>query len=305
MLDLMSQGAAIVFAIGVASLVVDLARIPALEVPTGGVRGMTRARALESSLLFAYLEPVLLRLGGWIRELLAWAFFYLPWFRERIQRIRVEQERALVLAGRPGGLSVESFWAVVVLTGCAGGLLGLWSSSVLGSQLAIVVGLALGLWLPLVHLAAIRAQRFTEAARELPASIDLTALAMNAGADFPGALRRVVAGQTGVVADELRLVQMSIDLGVTRAESLRALEVRLPIVEVRDLVRAVVLAEQKGASVTEVMAQQAMAARQRRSVRAEEAAARAGVLLMGPMMLLVLCVLILLVGPMMITGIGF
>jgi tight adherence protein C len=40
--------------------------------------------------------------------------------------------------------------------------------------------------------------------------------------------------------------------------------------------------------------------RQRRSVRAEEAATKAGVALVGPLMLIFLCIMILLVGPMVI-----
>jgi len=43
----------------------------------------------------------------------------------------------------------------------------------------------------------------------------------------------------------------------------------------------------------------------RRSVAAEEAAARAGVLMIGPMVLLVMCILLLLMGPFFVKGIGF
>jgi tight adherence protein C len=126
---------------------------------------------------------------------------------------------------------------------------------------------------------------------------------MNAGSDFPGAIRRVIKGQTGVVTEELEHLLRSLDLGITRHGALLALQERMPVEEVRDLVRAILLAEKKGSSVREALAQQASSSRQRRSVRAEEAAARAGLLLLFPLMLLMACVMIMLIGPLMVSGV--
>ena len=59
-------------------------------------------------------------------------------------------------------------------------------------------------------------------------------------------------------------------------------------------------AEERGNPVSDVLQIQANMSRQRRSVRAEEAATKAGVALVGPLMLVFLCIMILLVGPMVI-----
>jgi tight adherence protein C len=125
---------------------------------------------------------------------------------------------------------------------------------------------------------------------------------MSAGSDFPSALKKVAEGQTGVVAEEFRQVLFSLELGMTRRAALLALEKRAPVSEVSDLVKAIILAEQKGASVADALVAQARTSRQRRSVRAEESAAQAGVLLIGPLMLLVGCILILLVGPLIMAS---
>jgi tight adherence protein C len=95
---------------------------------------------------------------------------------------------------------------------------------------------------------------------------------------------------------------MALDLGMTRKSALLAFEERCPVDEVRDLVRAVIMAEQKGASVASALVQQARSSRQRRSVRAEEAAARAGVMLILPLMLLMGSILLILVGPLVCQG---
>src|SRR5690606_32179157 len=123
-----------------------------------------------------------------------------------------------------------------------------------------------------------------EMTRDLPAAIDLMAMAMGAGSDFVAATRGVVEGQDGVVADELGQVLGALDLGITRASALVGLRERIPTADVRDLVRAVLLAERKGTPLSDVLNQQARLSRQRRSERAEEAAAKAAVWMLFPMM---------------------
>jgi tight adherence protein C len=150
-----------------------------------------------------------------------------------------------------------------------------------------------------LRLRALAEERWLTVSHEFPVVIDLTALAMNAGADLPSALAKVAQRKSGPAGDEIRQFLTALDMGVTRRSALLALEERCPINEVRDVVRAISMADQKGASVTEALVQQAQTSRLRRSVKAEESAARAGVLLMLPMMLLVACVVILLVGPLL------
>ena len=72
-----------------------------------------------------------------------------------------------------------------------------------------------------------------------------------------------------------------------------------------ELSYAVVQAEQKGNPLAKVIQIQGRMLNQRRSVAAEEAAARAGVLLIAPMVLLVACIMLLLMGPFLTKGIGF
>jgi tight adherence protein C len=157
---------------------------------------------------------------------------------------------------------------------------------------------------PTVRLQSVSQTRFVAMSRQLPGVIDLMAMAMNAGSDFPGAMRRVVEGRKGVVAEELGQVLLALDLGITRTSALIALRERVPVSDVKDLVRVVLLADKKGSPLTEALSQQAKTSRMRRSVRAEEAAARAAVWMLVPLMLLMVCILILVLGPMMCTGVG-
>jgi tight adherence protein C len=69
---------------------------------------------------------------------------------------------------------------------------------------------------------------------------------------------------------------------------------------VRQFVGAITQAEKRGTPLAEVLTTQARVLRTKRSQAAEQAAARAAVLIMGPLMLIFACVFIILLGPFII-----
>jgi tight adherence protein C len=142
--------------------------------------------------------------------------------------------------------------------------------------------------------------------RGLPHAIEIAALCMSAGADFPGALR-LIATTGGRASDdalrrELSLILEELELGHTRREALVHLSERVPSPAVRDFVNAVIQAEEKGNPLARVIQIQGRTLNQRRSVAAEEAAARAGVLMIAPLMLLLCAILLLLMGPFIVSA---
>lgn len=220
------------------------------------------------------------------------------------RRLEAFERKLLIGAGEPWGLDRHEALALSVLSAILGAFLGALGGRETNTTAWILPGAVVGAGLVQFRLQALRAERFSEMSRELPATIDLISLAMNAGSDFPGAIRRVIKGQKGVVTEELEHMLRALDLGITRQGALLSLQERVPVEEVRDLVRAILLAEKKGSCVRDALAQQASSSRQRRSVRAEEAAARAGLLLLFPLMLLMGCIMILLIGPLMVSGVS-
>jgi tight adherence protein C len=71
---------------------------------------------------------------------------------------------------------------------------------------------------------------------------------------------------------------------------------------VREFVGAVVQAEEKGTPLAEVLRIQAGILRMRRTVLAEEAASRAGVMMMIPLIMLLGSILMILMGSMMLKS---
>lgn len=288
-------------ALSLALVVKSALTVEPLPLPRGGTRGQNRQRALGSP-LFRACDPFLRRAGAVVQGTFKTLGRALPAARPHLKRWDHAAKKQLVWAGEPLGLERHEAWAISALSSAlATGLSLAWFPQ---KPLVVATATAVGALALPMKLRGLRTDRFAEVSRELPAAIDLIALSMNAGSDFPGAIRRVIRGQSGVVAEEMAGLLRSLDLGITRSAALLALKERVPVPEVRDLVRAVLLAERKGASIREALSQQAKTSRQRRSVRAEEAAARAGVLLLVPLMLLMGCIMILLVGPLLTSGVS-
>jgi tight adherence protein C len=136
--------------------------------------------------------------------------------------------------------------------------------------------------------------------RRLPHAIDLLALGMGAGLDFPGSVRQVVekSGHPDEpVIEELTLILHSLQLGRTRQQALQELAERVPASSVIEFVGAVVQAELRGNPIAAVLRIQAEVSRRKRSVFAEESAAKAGVAMILPMVLVFFTILILIVAP--------
>jgi tight adherence protein C len=131
-------------------------------------------------------------------------------------------------------------------------------------------------------------------------------MCVNAGLDFPGALHAIThhADKSDLVGQELIRVLAALQLGRTRKQALSELERRVPIEAIRSFVRELTQAEEKGTPIAEALSAQARINRGERSIAAEEAAARAGVLMILPMMILLGCIILMLMGPFIVGGLG-
>lgn len=277
------------FTLAVATLVYLALDVPQAPPPWRGARGLARDKARKSG-FFGPFEKALC--------LLATHMSRLP-----LRKRRAEIDRALVAAGELRGLTPDEFMVVTVISGLFG--LGTACFFYLTTEGAMVplACVALGPLLPHMQLRSRTKERHKAIDRGLPAAIDLASLCMGAGLDFPGAIRHVVANMpdaSAPVRQELQRLLQELSLGRTRKQALQALALRVPTDAVKEFVAAVAQAEEKGTPISEVLAIQATALRGRRSVLAEEAAARAGVMLMLPMLMIMVAIILLLMGPLFI-----
>ncbi len=274
---------AAIFALGYAAV-----SAPPLEGRRMGLRGLKRRRALETVPVWATVEPLV------------------RWLGARFSRVIPESTRAdlnlhVSLAGDYMGLLPEEvigFSIVSAVLGCVAGFVFGWATGM--GNILVIAGLGIGALLPYLRISGAGTERMKTVNRRLPYAIDLLALAMGAGLDFPGAVKQVVE-KSGTpedpVVEEFTLILQSIQLGRTRSQALEEFAARVPTESVVEFVGAVVQAEMRGNPVVDVLRIQAEVSRRKRSVRAEEAASKAGVKMIGPLVLVFVAILILIVAP--------
>lgn len=296
--------AILAYAVAVFSLVYAIYSIPLIARPNRGVLGQKRNETLETNSGFALIEPLMRRAASVVAEVRRRNLFKLG---PTLDRLGEKQKQLLIEAGYYLGITEEEYLGLYIISGLGGALLGLLAMLWLDFGWGVVAigfaGSIATLHSQVSGAAALRKKMMT---RGLPSALDVAAMCMSAGMDFPGALRQVSLGSPkgDVVGEEFGRLLRGLEFGQTRRQALTELEERLPADSVRDFCRALIQAEEKGNPIAEALRIQAQMSRMRRSIAAEEAAARAGVLMIIPMVLLMGCILILLMGPFLAGGGG-
>ncbi len=259
----------------------DRAQVSAL-----GARGYQRQVARKNP-LFLVVEPALRLVATWVYP------FPIGDFRKGVDQL-------LTSAGDFLGLSADEFIAMCLLSGVAGAVV-IGQMSTAPIVLVCVAGMIS--LLPYVAVSGIRDTRAVAVTRAMPTAIELMALCVSAGMDFPGALREIVgnnAAEDDVLNSEFRKLLRDLDLGHSRKRALLAFGERVAGDGVADFVAALIQSEEKGNPLKEVLAAQAKVLRVRRSFRAEEMATQAGVKMVIPLAILMMMILIIIIAPLML-----
>lgn len=256
-----------------------------------GLRGLKRRRALADNRGWATIEPAARWIGRRLRGLVS-------------DKLLHSLDLQITRAGDFMGLVPEELLGFSAVTGALGALAGIAIGQLTrgGNLLVLLVG-AFGAAAPFMILGSTTTDRAQAISRRLPGAIDLLALAVGAGLDFPSAVRQVVekAGNASdPLIEELSLILQSLKLGRTRRQALEEFASRVPCRAVVDFTGAVIQAELRGTPVANVLALQAETARLQRTVNAEVAASKASVKLIIPLALIFVCVLLVIVAPMVI-----
>ncbi|MBO2463765.1 type II secretion system F family protein [Actinomadura violacea] len=163
-----------------------------------------------------------------------------PWRRQ--VRARIDA------AGRPGGLTVESYArrtaGYVVLFGVLGLLLMLSGHSLFG------VLCLLGVLQPELTLYGRRQARKDDIQRSMPDFLDVLAVTVSAGLGFRTALARAADSMPGPLAEEFLVALRQMELGTPRREAFEDLRGRAGSEAVNQFVTALLQAEELGAPLS-------------------------------------------------------
>jgi tight adherence protein C len=187
----------------------------------------------------------------------------------------------LVQAGYPAGLDLPRILGIkVTLSAMAAFVLVVNGQLVLGLIAAAVL-----FFLPDYWVLSVRDQRQAQMQADAADVIDQLTICVEAGLGFDAALARVAATTEGPLTDELRHMMSDIRAGVPRGQALRALADRTQIVEIRQLVTALVQAQKHGVPMAETLRIQSSEMRLKRTQRTEEKAAKLTVKMIFPIIL--------------------
>lgn len=275
---------AIAVAIGVLMIFIGLARTPssntAINVQQrlaayGGDKPLT-VEEIELQRPFSerVLRPSIERLGSMLS-------------RSTPQKARQDLLNRLELAGRPGNLTPEDFAAVrlvaAAVVGAVGLLLGLLMGGGLYLVIALVVGVILGYYLPVVWLKQKVDARKTEIQKGLPDALDLLVICVDAGLGFDAALARVTDKYKNALSDLLTKALREVSLGRPRLEALDEMGRNSGVEDLHNFIQAVIQSEQFGTGIGKILRIQADEMRRKRRQRAQERGAQATLKMMLPM----------------------
>ena len=237
---------------------------------------------------------------------------------QRLAKARRRQEGGLIAridsklerAGYPGGLRGADWVGVKLLSLIAFTViffllaLLLTGTVVLGFFFA-VAGAAVGYIAPEFWLGRKMKARSYAMVLQLPDALDLLTISVEAGLGFDAALAKVVEKMEGPLIDEYRQALAEVRMGRARRDALRDVANRADAQPVSNFIGAIVQAEQLGVPIAKVLAIQSNQLRIERRQRAEEAAAKAPVKMLFPMVGCIFpTIFIVILGPAIVKVMG-
>lgn len=158
-----------------------------------------------------------------------------------------------LLAG--SGLAAFAVGGVLLVLGGSGAIAG-------------VMGLSAGA-APWIGIAARRRQRLDRIARQLPEVLDFIVRSLRSGQAFTSALQMCGQEIAEPVGSELRMAHEEISFGASLAQALTHLGERVPLIDLRYLIVAVLIQRESGGNLTEVLEKLSLLIRSRYQLRAK------------------------------------
>jgi tight adherence protein C len=219
------------------------------------------------------------------------------------ERIRTKLE----VAGNPAGMTVDRVVAFKVVGFAAALVVTLFLSvamslSFVQTLVFVVAGSLVGYLGPNFYLYQKAYDRTELMQRALPDALDLLTISVESGLGFDAALSHVARNTEGPLADEFARVLQEMQVGLGRAEALRALGDRTTFAELRGFVSAMVQADAFGIPIGQVLRVQSGEIRVKRRQWAEEQAQKVPVKILIPLIFCILpCLFIAVLGPAAIS----
>ncbi len=221
------------------------------------------------------------------------------------ERIRLKLE----VAGNPRGWTMDRVVSLKVLGAVVVPGAALSYGAVLGASFTWLLllgglGAVLGFFAPDLYLYQVAYNRTDQIKRTLADAVDLLTISVEAGLGFDAAVQQVARNTEGPLAEEFSRVLREMQLGMSRAEALRALGDRSNVDDLKTFVGSMVQADGFGIPIGQVLRVQSSEIRVKRRQYAEAKAQQVPVKIMVPLVLCILpCLFVVVMGPAVLSAI--
>jgi tight adherence protein B len=184
----------------------------------------------------------------------------IPWLNRSLIRVQAALQLKRILDQADLHITPSR---LVMFSGMAGMLAALAASVVSISILLMFVAGVVAAAIPFLHVWWARKRRFERFLEHLPDALDLMSRALSAGHAFSEALHMVSAEMPEPIATEFRKTYEEQNLGLSLKLALENLTQRIPLLDLRMCVTAVLIQRETGGNLAEILEKVAYTIRER------------------------------------------
>ena len=236
------------------------------------------------------------------------------WFGRQMNRLTPTTQaanfrRQLDFVGDPLGLDPAGLQALRITAAAGLGALGVAFGVLMGTPfaigLALLIGVTVGFYLPVLWLDQLVRQRRSELEAVLPNALDVVAISMEAGLGLDRALEQLVRHQEGPLTLLVARALREIELGRPRADALEEMAEATGVEDFTSLVKGILHAERTGVPIARTIAAHSAQMRVKRRLKIRTEAARASLKILLPTVGCVFPTLwLILLGPALIVALS-
>jgi tight adherence protein C len=234
------------------------------------------------------------------------------WFTRQMNRLTPTTQaanfrRQLDFVGAPFGIDPAGLQALRITAaaglGAAAVALGVLIGTAFAIGMALLVGVAIGFYLPVMWLDQLVRQRRAELEAVLPNALDVVAISMEAGLGLDRALEQLVRHQEGPLTLLVARALREIELGRPRADALVEMAEATGVEDFTSLVKGILHAERTGVPIARTITAHSAQMRVKRRLKIRTEAARASLKILLPTVGCVFPTLwLILLGPALIVA---
>lgn len=261
-----------------------------VQPPNIPIKGQIIPREISGSLLNRTIV-------SWINKFIHFLERFTP------EKMAVDLEHKLAIAGNPANMHAGSFFAIRFLVFLAGIFLAFLINRDFKNISTFSVGfgilaIVICSFLPVLWLKGRVRSKQDEIRRELPNALDMLSVCADAGLGFDQSLQKISIYWDTELGHELKRVTQELEMGVSRRNALKNMSNRLDVDDLSRFIAIIIQAEMIGMSYADVLHSQAMQMRVLRQYWAREIANKLPAKMILPLALFIFPALIaVILGP--------